>query len=67
MNEVKAQNIRNMEFIYKELDTTEWLALFGLLDSSVGKESACDTREPSSIPGLRRAAGEGIGYPLQFS
>ena len=23
MNEVKAQNVRNMEFIYKELDMTE--------------------------------------------
>ena len=30
MNEVKAQNVRNMEFIYKELDMTEWLAFFGL-------------------------------------
>ena len=34
--------------------------------SSVGKESACNTGDPSSIPGLGRAAGEGIGYPLQY-
>ena len=36
-------------------------------DSSVGKESACSAGDPSSIPGLGRSAGEGIGYPLQDS
>ena len=36
-------------------------------DSSVGKESACNTGDPGSIPGLGRSAGEGIGYPLQYS
>ena len=36
-------------------------------DSSVGKESACNARDPSSIPGLGRSTGEGIGYPLQCS
>ena len=36
-------------------------------DSSVGKESTCNAGEPSSIPGLGRFAGEGIGYPLQYS
>ena len=39
-------------------------------DSSVGEESACnsgDRRYPSSIPGSGRSAGEGIGYPLQYS
>ena len=35
--------------------------------SSVGKESACDAGDPGSIPGLGRSAGEGIGYPLQYS
>ena len=39
----------------------------GFPDISVGKESACNAREPSSIPGLGRSAGEGIGYPLQYS
>ena len=34
--------------------------------SSVGKESACNIEDPSSIPGLGRSAGEGIGYPLQY-
>ena len=35
--------------------------------SSVGKESACNAGDPGSIPGLGRLAGEGIGYPLQYS
>ena len=35
--------------------------------SSVGKESACNAGNPSSIPGSERSAGEGIGYPLQYS
>ena len=35
--------------------------------SSVGKESACDVGDPSSIPGSGRSPGEGIGYPLQYS
>ena len=39
----------------------------GFPDSSVGKESACNAEDPGSIPGLGRAAGEGIGHPLQYS
>ena len=29
--------------------------------------SACNAGDPSLIPGLGRSAGEGIGYPLQYS
>ena len=36
-------------------------------DSTVGKESACNAGDPSLIPGSGRSAGEGIGYPLQYS
>ena len=36
-------------------------------DSSVGKEFACKAGDPGSIPGSGRSAGEGIGYPLQYS
>ena len=36
-------------------------------DSSFGKESACNSGDPGSIPGLGRTAGKGIDYPLQFS
>ena len=35
--------------------------------SSVGKESACNAGDPSSIPGLGRSTCEGIGYPLWYS
>ena len=36
-------------------------------DSSVGKESAYNAGDPSSIPGSGRSSGEGIGYSLQYS
>ena len=36
-------------------------------DSSVSKESACSTGDPSSIPGSGRSSGKGIGFPLQYS
>ena len=39
----------------------------GFPHSSVGKESACNTGDPGSIPSLGRLAGEGIGYPLLYS
>ena len=37
------------------------------LDSSFGKESACNAGDPGLIPRSGRSAGEGIGYPLQYS
>ena len=42
-------------------------SIMGFPDSSVGKESTCNAGDPSSIPGSGRFAGEGIGYPLQYS
>ena len=39
----------------------------GFPGSSAGKESACNSGDPSSIPGLGRSPGEGKGYPLQYS
>ena len=39
----------------------------GFPHSSVGKESTCNAGDPGSIPGSGRSAGEGIGYPLQYS
>ena len=39
----------------------------GFPDSSVGKKSTCNAGVPSSIPGLGRSTGEGIGYPFQYS
>ena len=38
---------------------------WGFPDSSAGKESACNTGDPSLIPGLGRLAGEGIGADLR--
>ena len=35
--------------------------------TSVGKESTCNSGNPSSIPGSGRSSREGIGYPLQYS
>ena len=39
----------------------------GFPDSSVGKESACNTGDRDLIPGLGRSDQGGIGYPLQNS
>ena len=39
----------------------------GFSGGSAGKESACNTGDPSSIPGSGRSSGEGIGYLLQYS
>ena len=39
----------------------------GFPDSSVGKESACNAGDRGLIPGSGRWAGEGVGYPPQYS
>ena len=41
--------------------------LSGFPESSVGKESAWNAGDPSSILGWGRSPGEGIGYPFQYS
>ena len=41
--------------------------MYGFSDNSVGKESACNAEVPGSIHGPGISAGEGIGYPLQYS
>ena len=50
---------------WKHLSSLEFA--LGFPESSVGKESACNAEDPSSIPGLGRCAGEEIDYPLQYS
>ena len=47
----------------KQLSRNSW----GFPHSPVGKESTRDTGDPGLIPGSGRSAGEGIGYPLQYS
>ena len=41
--------------------------VMGFPKRSVGKESAGNAGDRSSIPGLGRSIGEWIGYPLQYS
>ena len=36
-------------------------------DSSVGKESTCNAKDPGSIPRSGRSTGKETGYPLQYS
>ena len=39
----------------------------GFPGGSDGKESACNTGDLGSVPGLGRSPGEGNGYPFQYS
>ena len=39
----------------------------GFPHSLVSKESACNAGDSGSTPGSGRSAGEGKGYPLQYS
>ena len=39
----------------------------GFLGNSAGKESTCNAGGSGLIPGSGRSAGDGIGYPLQYS
>ena len=60
----------HLNFPFELLTVHIWIlfpAFEGFPGSSVGKESACNAGDPSSIPGLGRSIGEGIGYPLQYS
>ena len=47
------------------LETIPWLG--SIPCGSAGKESPCSAGDLDSIPGLGRSAGEGKGYPLQYS
>ena len=40
---------------------------YGFPGSSAGEESTCNAGGPGLIRGSGRSAGEGIGYPLQYS
>ena len=56
---VRAENLTISSFAHEGAE--------GFPDSSVGKESTCNVGDPGSIPESGRSAGEGIGYPLQYS
>ena len=54
-------------FWYANSSTNKYCFQRASFDSPVGKESACNARDPGSTPGLGRSSGEWIGYPLQYS
>ena len=37
------------------------------INSSIGKESACNAGDLGLIPGSEKSPEEGVGYPLQYS
>ena len=67
-------NDLSLEKLYVKIDLYIWNKFsIGLVLSwdfpggSDGKESACNTGDLGSIPGLRRSPGEENGNPLQYS
>ena len=48
---------------FKWLYLIDWASLHSL----AGKESTCNAGDPVLIPGSGRSAGDGLGYPLQYS
>ena len=48
-------------------ELTIWFEEMGFPGSSLGKESACNSGDPGSIPGSERSPKEGISYPFQYS
>ena len=59
--------------LYTERHEKAWMGFIeevlylGFPGGSDGKESACNTGDPGSIPGSGRSLGEGNGNPLQYS
>ena len=55
--------------IYRRIKKTFWRksSRMGIPWWLRGKESACNTGDPGSIPGLGRSPGEVHGNPLQYS
>ena len=70
-NFVPGKRDRNFNFLFpivrfKDLYLRLLQLIQGFPGKVAGKESACNAGDPSSIPGLGRSPGEGIGYPLQY-
>ena len=61
---IKALKMKFTLSTYFQVCTT---VVLGFPDNSAGKESTCNAGDPSLILGSGRSAGEGIGYPLQYS
>ena len=61
-------DIFSIGFLYEKMNSFPSLYLkYGLPWWINGKESACQCRRHSMIPGLERSPGEGNGNPLQYS
>ena len=56
--------VRKIHWRKGEISTPIFL---GIPCGSAGKEFTCNAGDLGSIPGLERSAGEGKGYPLQYS
>ena len=54
-------------WLVSKSEATVLMSPLGFPGSSVGKESACNAEDPSSIPRSGKSPEEGIGYPLQYS
>ena len=61
------QNTSKMFLFFRVNLLSRIIPILGFPDSSVGKEFTCNARDAGSIPGSGRSAGEGIGYPVQYS
>ena len=64
--EIEVRFIETWDFTFHR-DDKLGVDFRGFPGSSVGKESSWNAGDPRLIPGLRRSAGERIGYPLQYS
>ena len=58
---------RETEAATWSLKLNKGLFIMGFHGGSDSKESACNSGDPGSIPGLGRSPGEVNGYPLQYS
>jgi len=62
------ENFVSSENIFKDQkQNKDTFRTMGFPDGTDSQESACNARDPGSIPGSGRSFGEGNGNPLQYS
>ena len=61
--------VNTKQLLINDIPKYIWTTLIqpGFPDSSVGKESACNAEDSSSIPRSGRSTGKAIGNPFQYS
>ena len=64
---ILSQRVQSGKETLKTNKQTNNLTKRGFPGSSASKESACNARDPGSIPGWGRSPGEGNGHPHQYS